>query len=378
MEVMYNPDTWGWDKTIVKNAAIQMFVDTCEEQRKNYLRQTEREYVEADVQEDYNERIKLGVGMLEYYANNVAPLYDKNLKPLKVEVEFIVPIQGPKGEYIWCKCKRCEKTMNEYLETLEGNMSVYGGWIVEPDYSNGAGYPDASPLEEWKGLPVCLAGRIDMLAEDSNGDLWIVDWKTAARLSRGDVSGQDRDEFLELDDQIGSYVMALRRKLGLNVRGFVYVELKKAYPEPPTMNKSRRLGKLFSVNKQQATDYDMFLSTVRAKDTQAFEEGLYDEHLAWLKDSGERFHGRYQVYKTEAELHEIENNLYWEAFEMCSPNTIIYPSAGRFNCAQCAFRQPCLEKNRQGDYQYILDTMFEKRKKHYWDKEASTDGKGGQ
>src|SRR5690606_15369965 len=96
------------------------------------------------------------------------------------------------------------------------------------------------------GLLVVLAGRIDLLAEDSHGHYWVVDWKTTARLARGDASGQDRDEFLDLDDQIGSYVMALRRKLGLNVRGFIYVELKKAFPEPPQRNKQIRLGRWYS------------------------------------------------------------------------------------------------------------------------------------
>jgi CRISPR/Cas system-associated exonuclease Cas4 (RecB family) len=228
------------------------------------------------------------------------------------------------------------------------------------------------------GLVVCLAGRIDLLAEDKHGHYWIVDWKTAARLSRGDASGQDRDEFLELDDQIGSYVMALRRKLGIDVRGFVYVELKKAYPTDPQRNLQARLGRMYSVNKNQSVDYDTYRNTVMEHDAEAFEAGLYDEFLTYLKESGERFHGRYQIAKLDEELIEIERNLFYEASEMCNANTHIYPSAGRFNCSQCAFRQPCIEKNRQGDFQYMLDTLFTKREKHYWVKDISTDTQGGE
>lgn len=377
MEVLYEPDTWKWDREIVKNAAIAKFVQTCEKQKTEYLRLNDSQYISNEETEiDYKERVELGVGMLEYYATEVAPRYDDGWTPLKVEVEFMVPIQNPDtGEYLFCKCKRCWKTYCEYINDRET--------------SDGHHDPNWIPLEEqegeyeiWRrehsGLLVCLAGRIDLLAEDKHGHYWIVDWKTAARLARGDASGQDRDEFLDLDDQIGSYVMAMRRKLGLNVRGFVYVELKKAFPQAPERNKVQRLGRWYSVNKQQNVDYDIYLKTVKEDDPVAYEAGLYDEFLEWLKESGQNFHGRYQIAKTDEELEEIERNLFMEASDMVDPHLRIYPAAGRFSCGFCAFRQPCLERNRQGDYQYLLDTMFEKRDKHYWVKELSTDKQGGE
>jgi len=372
MEVLYEPSTWKMNRDIVKGVAIQKFVDTCNEQKKKYFQVTQRlelpstekrgGQVEGD--EDYAERVALGVGMLNYYWDQVAPEYDKHLTPIRVEVEFIVPIQNPDtDEYLFCKCKRCRKTIDE--------------WWAQQDQSNEEVQQEASNLHNF-GLPVVLAGRLDCLVEDQYGHYWIVDWKTAARLARGDVSGQDRDEFLELDDQIGSYVMALRRKLGLDVRGFIYVELKKAFPEKPERNKVQRLGRWFSTNKQQATDYDTYRKTVSEEDTAAYEAGLYDEFLDWLKNEGQNYHGRYQVAKTDAELEEIERSLFLEAADMVDPNLRIYPSAGRFACGFCAFRQPCIEKNRQLDFQYMLDTLYDKRDKHYWTKETSTDSQGGE
>lgn len=360
MEILYNPDTWNWDRTVVKNAAINVFTSTCEEQKQKFLKEADEQYISnEEVEEDYNERVALGIGMLNYYCDDVAPKYDDGWTPIKVEVEFIVPIQNPAThEYLFCKCKRCMKTIEDWFKS-EGDLDAY------------------EQLKE-RGLVVCLAGRIDLLAEDKHGHLWIVDWKTAARLARGDVSGQDRDEFLELDDQIGSYVMALTRKLGLNVRGFVYVELKKAYPEPPTRNKQPRLGRMYSVNKNQNVDYEMYRDTVMEHDADAYEAGLYDEMLEFLKNEGVNFHGRYQIAKTTEELEEIERNLFYEAAEMCNPDLRVYPSAGRFTCSFCAFRQPCLEKNRQGDYQYMLDTLYDRRERHYWVKELSTDKQGGE
>jgi hypothetical protein len=373
METLYTPETWALackpeTRNTIGNAAIEVFVKTCEKQKANYLQDSGTQYITNEqVDQDFNERVELGKGMLKYYWNEVAPEYDRHLRPIKVEVEFLVPIQNPDNKsYLFCRCKRCMKTINEYRNKL-----------IAEGTSEALADLECAKLQ-MQGLVVVLAGRIDMLAEDQYGQYWIVDWKTAARLSRGDVSGQDRDEFLDLDDQIGSYVMALRRKLGLNVRGFVYVELKKAFPQAPERNKTIRMGRAYSVNKQQSVDYDTYLKTVKENDTAAYEAGLYEEFLTYLKESGERFHGRYQVAKTDEELEEIERNLWSEAADMVDPNLRVYPSAGRFSCGFCAFRQPCLEKNRQGDYQYMLDSLFEKRDKHYWVKELSTDKQGGE
>lgn len=383
MEVLYAPETWKWPRDVVLNSAKQMFKETCEKQKQVFLQSKEAQYIDnAETEQDYTERVELGLGMLDYYAKNVAPIYDAHMYPIRVEVEFLVPIQNPDtDEYLWCKCKRCMKTIDEWMqkeiEVKRVGRTVDGRDIVEPEEDLQEIQNMASNMSK-QGLPVCLAGRIDLLAEDAHGDYWIVDWKTAARLARGDASGQDRDEFLELDDQIGSYVMALRRKLGLNVRGFIYVELKKAFPSPPQRNNQVRLGRMYSVNKQQAVDYDSYLKAVKEDDTAAYEAGLYDEHLEWLKNEGPRFHNRYQVMKSDPELEEIERQLFREASDMCDPNLRIYPAPGRFSCGFCAFRQPCLETFRQGDPQFLLDELFTKRDKHYWVKESSTDSQGGE
>ena len=365
MEVLYDPDTWTWDRELILNAAIGKFADVCNEQKTKFLKDgiDSSFLTEKEVEEEYEERIKLGVGMLSYYQRKVASVYDVGWKPLQVEAEFIVPIQDPDtGNYLFCKCPRCIRTIDIWVEN---NLNLDNVSSIRDHLMD-------------MGLPVCLAGRIDMLAEDEHNNLFIVDWKTTARLARGDVSGQDRDEFLENDDQIGSYVMALVRKLRLDVKGFVYVELKKAFPQEPVQNIARRLGRLYSVNKNQAVDYDTYLECISKNDTEAYESGLYDDYLLFLRESGERFHGRYKILKTPEELEEIERNLWYEALEMCNPHTVSYPSPGRFNCATCAFRQPCLEMNRKSDYQTILDTMFDRRKEHYWVKDRNTDKRGNE
>lgn len=358
METFYHPDTWKFDRQIVLNSAIQVFVDTCREQEEKYLAIKEANALDDSDEEDYDERVELGKKMLQYFAEKVSPEWDAHWTPRHVEIEFIVPIQNPDdGEYLFCRCKDCWRKQKEADPERYGRSSHNDG------------------MNTWKGLPVTFAGRIDALMEDKHGGLWVTDWKTAATISieRG-------DSFLTLDDQVGSYVMALRRKLGIDVRGFLYVELRKAVPEPPKENAARRLGRLFSVSKNQATDYDTYLTHVAKYDTAAYEEGLYDDFLTFLKEEGSIFNYRWQIHKTDEELEQIERTLYHEAADMVDPNLRIYPNPGRFNCGYCAFQQPCIEMNRQGDYQFLLDEsgLYDKRKEHYWVKQLSTDKRGNE
>jgi hypothetical protein len=348
-EVYYDPKTWGMPRNVIAALAIDTFTRKCLAQKQKALKATDQMALDDEIEKDYQERVELGQGMLKYYFEQVAPVLDKGWKPKYVEVEFMVPIDHPEtGETIWCKCDTC--------------WTKYNVWMAENDY-----FLDR---DAWTGLPVCYAGRLDMMAEDDKGDLWIFDWKTARSIAKD-------DEFLYLDDQVGSYPWALR-KLGFNVRGFVYHEQRKGFPQAPQKNKVRRLGCLFSVSKSQTTDYDTYLATIEAEDGEAYAAGYYDDFLQYLKNEGIEYYARHVIYKSEDELREIEKNIGYEVLDMIDPNLRIYPSPGRFGCTFCAFRQPCLEQNRRGDFQYGLDTLFERREHYYIREEPSTESKGAE
>jgi len=358
MEVLYNPETWDWDREVVGELAVKTFVDECNKQRNTYLRETDAVELEPAVQDDYDERIKLGKGMLRYYYREQLPKNPDGFRPVRVEISFEVPINDPEtGEQLMCKCNPCW----ERFYSLHAN---------EPEFQTTFA---AHGKDKWVGLPVTYAGRIDALGEDDYGDYWIVDWKTARALS-------EDEEFLQLDDQIGSYVWALRKVLGLPVRGFIYHEQKKGFPQAPKMNKVNRLGCWFSVSKNQDTDYETYLKTVKKEDPEAYESGAYDEFLDWLKREGPAFYRRHVVFKNDHELTEIEKNIAYEAMDMIDPATRIYPNAGRFACKFCAFRQPCIGQNRGEEFSYTLRTLFKQEEPYYYRQArgASTESKGGE
>lgn len=373
MEVFYNPEMWNWDRDVVANLAIKAFVDKCAKQKAKALEESNQHSLDDEVEKDYNERVELGIGMLKYYFTKVAPKEDRGWKPVKVEVEFIVTIPHPETkEVMWCKCDTCWQKWFKHLESEASASSFKAAAERAPGDFSTSTMRSIGPLfkpHDWQGLPVCYAGRLDVLAQDEHGDLWVIDWKTARAISQ-------QYQFLYLDDQVGSYPWALRR-LGLNVRGFIYHAQRKGFPVSPKENKQRRLGCLFSVNKMQDVDYDTYLETVMEHDREAYEQGLYDGMLTFLKEEGITYFARHQIHKSDEELEEIEKNIGLEALDMIDPGLRIYPSPGRFGCDFCAFQTPCMEQNAQGDYQYALDTMFERRQ-HYYIREPSTETKGGE
>jgi PD-(D/E)XK nuclease superfamily protein len=350
MEAMYNPETWGAPRTLIAQFAEAAFRQECMEQKSNYLRVTERYGPDEEKERDYEKLVQLGVGMIYWYVNERLPVADFTV--VKVEETFQVPILDERSEQLMCKCDLC---WQKYCVDKGMDAEALQDYKVEI-------------YREWDGLPVVFEGRVDIILRDKWGDYWIGDWKTTARMMT-----EDADIILEIDDQVTGYVWALRRKLNLAIRGFKYIELRKGYPEPPQKLRWTRLGRQYSVSQSQTTDVDTYIETVKEGDRAAYEAGLYDEFIQWLKDEGTRFIQTHTIYKTATQLDMFQKELLEQVREMINPATARYKSPGRFACSGCAFQQPCIDMDQGGDYQYALDTMFEIKPRYYVLNAPSTD-----
>ena len=394
MEAWYEPTTWNKDPETRQTLATLAFVNLCNEQKAKYLQLNDGR-IDPAVEQDFDERLELGRGMIKYHCEQVSPRLDQSFTPVAVEIEFEVPITSPegvasngvriaKGMQLWCKCDNC---FTMWMNSPHGEAH-HSEWLArqqrpstydDPHMGHFDGHQSKQYYRQmgWQGLPVTYGGRIDMFAADEHGRYWVFDWKTAARLS-GQEETDSSDDFIYLDDQITSYVWALW-VLGLNVAGFVYHEMKKGYPKEPEPNTRLYQGRWYSVNKQQDTSLEIYHRTISENDPAGLASGAYDEFLEWLKQSGPRYYSRKQVHRNETELINAGVNIYLEALDMVDPNLRLYPSPGRFGCTTCAYRQPCLGLNRGEDVEYLLDTTFEKRPHRYWETVPSnTDSKGGQ
>jgi hypothetical protein len=100
--------------------------------------------------------------------------------------------------------------------------------------------------------------------------------------------------------------------------------------------------------------------------------GLYDDYLNFLRGAeGPRFTQRHSIHKNQHEIIAIGDAIAQEAMEMIGTPRV-YPMPGRFSCNWCLFKTPCLGKNMGEDYQYTLDTMFDRFDTFYWEQKAST------
>lgn len=318
LEEVYEPSRWKSTTPRDKlELAIARLVKECEEHREKYLAETGTPRLDRDGQDDYDGRIELGREMLKHYVLEVHPVKDSWFKPVKVELEFEVPITDELGLDVLC----------------------YNSPACGQEHSN----PDV----------VVHQGRVDAIVENLlNGGYYIVDWKTAAALRAS-------EDLLWMDDQICRYCWALRFKLNLDIRGFLYVEILKNFPQAPRLLSRRYKGCLYSQDKHAPTEYNIYRETVSNGDIEAWDAGKYDDYLEFLlSEDAPKFYQRFRIEKTPAELGEIGRTVALEAQDMVQENLRIYPSTGRFSCPSCAYRSPCQMQMLGNDYRYTLDTIF--------------------
>ncbi len=68
------------------------------------------------------------------------------------------------------------------------------------------------------------------------------------------------------------------------------------------------------------------------------------------------------LYRTDNEIQTLLHRAYWASREFASKNLKIYPQPSGIQCAMCDFRTVCIEKQRGGDWQTMLDMDYTKRK----------------
>lgn len=331
-EAFYNPA--GWEKTDADEklgAAIEAFVVACQKQKQLYLKNHDIPKLTEEMQDDFEDRLDLGAGMLTYHARYVHPKFDNWFKPIAVEIPFSVPLDDPDNPGQPLRCL----------------SSPHCGQI----HSNDPNDDDSI---------VVYSGRIDALCEDlEDGGYFVFDWKTAALLAKD-------DEFLDLDDQFGGYCWALAIMLNLDIKGFILAQSRKDFPRPPRLLKRLQKGCLFSTSKTQATSIEIFEPYVAHHDPQAFVNGNYDEYLDYLRGAeATQFSKRMTVMKSDIELENIGANIALEAADMVR-NPRIYPNISRFHCIKCPYRQPCIGQFRGEHLDLLFEGGYIKTTRRYW------------
>lgn len=162
-------------------------------------------------------------------------------------------------------------------------------------------------------------------------------------------------EHLELDQQCGSYVWALKKLLNIDIAGVIYSEWRKKVPKEPDMLKSG----LPSKNKSQSTTPELYRKKLEEL---GLDTEMYADFLQTLQDEGQQYFRNIPIHRSSQELAALEANIVNEAIDMID-NPRIYPNPSRWNCNGCQFRSPCLMRQEGSDHIWYLDSskLYRKR-----------------
>lgn len=310
----YEPSTWHLvqdptSRPFVVAGAIERFREEMRAGKFRYLKLTNKEAFEPEQQEKYLQDLDLGEGMLRNYFAMVERNQLDEFTPIAVEVGFAVPLFTPAELHLFFP-----HLITKYGEDLE----------------------------------ILFCGRIDLIMQDKFGNVWIWDHKTAAWL-------KPTLNFLELDEQLGSYNWALEIAHGIKVEGNVYAQTRKGYPRTPEPMKVVRLGRRFSTAKDQETDYETFKAGLIAAGEPL---ALYEDYLNFLQNEGVEYIKRRDIRRNSHELRNLYERMRMQAMDILQEDLRIYPSPGPFKCDYCDMRQVCLAMNDGSDVDWILNEYY--------------------
>lgn len=306
MATYYDPKTWHLLDDPATSESIlfytrQKLISTHNGQVIRAIALSSNEELPIERLEEYSERLVMLENMLENYFT-WAPTVD-NFKPVKIEIEFEVPIYIP-------------DTTIPYV--VGGDIVVY-------------------------------QGRLDGIVQDPQGRYWVLEHKTAKQ--RSSIG------WLDVDSQCGSYAWAMQEQLNIPIAGIIYSQsFKKMLKSPKRLTRSYK-GRNFSTDKSKSMTHDLFLKTLLE-----YNESVanYSEYLNYLSIQENPFFRRVEVHRNQASLKYMSKIIYLEAKEMLN-DPAIYPSPGPFTCNFCRFKEPCISKQNGYDHQFILDELFVRR-----------------
>jgi len=192
--------------------------------------------------------------------------------------------------------------------------------------------------------------RVDAIVQDEYDLYWLLEHKTAAMFDNSK---------LPLDEQCGSYIWALQKLLGIELQGVIYNQLRKKVPARPEALAKGGLSK----NKGCDTTAQMYLQVLDeyydGRENVPMAE--YSAILEELQKKGNTFFNRVKVHRSQKEIKDIGERIYYEYLDMARPDLICYPNPTRDCGWDCDFRSVCLAMNDGSDYEQMLRDLYMKR-----------------
>jgi hypothetical protein len=201
---------------------------------------------------------------------------------------------------------------------------------------------------------VLYRGTIDRVAVDANGDLWIVEYKTAKRAEH---------LHYQTDPQVTTYVWAASHVYDRPIAGVVYLQFVKNLPEPPRILSTT--GKISTASNlvTSAPLYEKALINFYGSIERA--TGAHQNFLTDLMrkedENKDRFIQREYIFRSRRQCASEAQKILLELEDMLNPDLPLYPNPTRECSRMCSFVQPCVAFDRNEDWEGMLAEGFSAR-----------------
>lgn len=193
------------------------------------------------------------------------------------------------------------------------------------------------------GTKVWLQGTIDLLVDVRGEGTFIMDSKSY-RSMRTSIE-------LEHEDQMTAYIWLCQQN-GIRVRGAIYNQLRKAVPAIPRVLKNGTLSR----DRGMGTDKTTYLQAIKDN---GFNPDDYADFLELLGDG--EFFSRVTIYRSKEYIEEFQRWLPFEAREMSSIRTPLYPNLSLRHCNFCDFSSMCVAECNRADVKLVARLEYQKK-----------------
>lgn len=202
---------------------------------------------------------------------------------LKDQIEGLGPAASEVPQKVWEECEVVAAVLEQYPEWARGMDDGIQIIVPEQEFRVPVFEPGTDTIRGWH------EGRFDGIATTRDGLLWLRERKF--------LKDFPAEEYLQLDEQAGFYLLAATRLFpDLALRGVLYDVIRKVHP-------NRAKGELFR---------------------------------------------RYRVIRGTAELRALEWNLY-HSLEQITRDQVWLPAPGHHCMWACPYRALCLAENQGAD-----------------------------
>ncbi len=191
---------------------------------------------------------------------------------------------------------------------------------------------------------VNYVGTFDRVCEDSAGQLWLVDYKTAQKFQH---------MHLETDQQISSYMWAASVLYEKPIAGFVYQQHRKTLPKQPRVLQN---GKLSTA--KQVTTWRLYNDALRK--LYGNVDAAPRDNIRFLNDLAAQESEERDAFirrdRTSRNQHQLESEgvkITLELEDILNPDLPLYPNP-TMQCSWCQFQDACIALDDGSDWEAIL------------------------